>query len=32
MERYGSGLTESENNNTAAFVATRLESGEIFGN
>jgi len=32
IEKYGAGLTESENNNIAAFVATRLESGETFGN
>jgi hypothetical protein len=31
IEKYGTGLTESENNNIAAFVATRLESGETFG-
>jgi filamentous hemagglutinin family protein len=30
MQKYGTGLTESENNNIAAFVATRLESGETF--
>jgi len=32
MNKYGTGLTESENNNIAAFVATRLEGGETFGN
>jgi hypothetical protein len=32
IEKYGKGITESENNNMAAFVATRLESGEMFGN
>ena len=32
IEKYGAGLTESENSNIAAFVATRLESGKTFGN
>jgi hypothetical protein len=31
MEKYGAGITENENSNIAAFVATRLESGETFG-
>jgi filamentous hemagglutinin family protein len=31
MEKYGSGITENENSNIAAFIATRLESGETFG-
>jgi len=30
LEKYGTGLTESDNNNIAAFVALRLESGETF--
>jgi len=30
MEKYGTGITESENSNLAAFVATRLEAGETF--
>jgi hypothetical protein len=30
MEKYGSGVTGSDNANMAAFVATRLESGETF--
>jgi hypothetical protein len=30
MEKYGKGVTDSENNNMAAFVASRLESGELF--
>jgi len=31
MGKYGTGITESDNSNIAAFVATRLESGETFG-
>jgi hypothetical protein len=31
IEKYGAGLTGSDNSNIAAFVATRLESGETFG-
>ena len=31
MEKYGTGITSSDNSNIAAFVATRLESGETFG-
>lgn len=31
MGKYGTGITASENNNIAAFVAARLESGETFG-
>ncbi len=31
MEKYGSGITDSDNSNIAAFIATRLESGETFG-
>ena len=31
MNRYGTGLTASENSNIAAFVATRLESDATFG-
>ncbi|MHC4631516.1 MAG: hypothetical protein ACYS9C_09615 [Planctomycetota bacterium] len=30
MEKYGTDITESENSNLAAFVATRLEAGETF--
>jgi hypothetical protein len=30
IEKYGKGITESENNNMAAFIAARLESGETF--
>jgi len=30
MNKYGTGLTESENSNIAAFVAARLEAGETF--
>jgi len=30
MQKYGTGLAESENNNIAAFLATRLEAGETF--
>jgi len=32
MEKYGSGVTGTDNANLAAFVAARLESGEMFGN
>ncbi|MHC4727450.1 MAG: autotransporter outer membrane beta-barrel domain-containing protein, partial [Planctomycetota bacterium] len=32
IEKYGKDITDSENNNMAAFVAARLESGEMFGN
>jgi hypothetical protein len=32
MGKYGAGITENENSNMAAFLATRLESGEVFGN
>ncbi|MCP4263517.1 MAG: filamentous hemagglutinin N-terminal domain-containing protein [Planctomycetes bacterium] len=32
IEKYGKDITDSENNNMAAFVATRLEGGEMFGN
>ncbi len=31
MGKYGTGITESDNSNIAAFVATRLESGATFG-
>ena len=31
MEKYGTGITDSDNSNIAAFIATRLESGETFG-
>ncbi|MFZ2148558.1 MAG: hypothetical protein WAV28_15190, partial [Sedimentisphaerales bacterium] len=31
MGKYGTGITASENSNIAAFVATRLESSETFG-
>jgi hypothetical protein len=31
MGKYGTGITESENSNIAAFVATRLESSATFG-
>jgi len=31
MGKYGTGITESENSNIAAFIATRLESSETFG-
>jgi len=31
MEKYGEGITGSDNGNIAAFVATRLESLEAFG-
>jgi len=31
MEKHGAGLTESENSNIAAFVASRLASPETFG-
>ncbi|MHC4125258.1 MAG: autotransporter outer membrane beta-barrel domain-containing protein, partial [Planctomycetota bacterium] len=31
MEKHGAGITENENTNIAAFVATRLESLETFG-
>jgi len=31
MGKYGTGITENENSNIAAFVATRLESSETFG-
>jgi len=31
MGKYGTGITASANSNIAAFVATRLESGETFG-
>ena len=30
IEKYGKGITESENNNMAAFIAARLESGATF--
>jgi hypothetical protein len=30
MEKYGSGVTGSENANIAAFLATRMQSGETF--
>ncbi|MCP4609562.1 MAG: hypothetical protein GY845_12700, partial [Planctomycetes bacterium] len=31
MQKYGSGVTGSDNANMAAFVASRLETGETFG-
>ena len=31
MDKYGAGVLGSDNSNIAAFVATRLESGETFG-
>ncbi|MHC4535641.1 MAG: hypothetical protein ACYS6K_16955, partial [Planctomycetota bacterium] len=31
MQKYGSGITGSDNANMAAFVAARLEAGETFG-
>jgi len=31
MQKYGSGVTGSDNANMAAFVAARLEAGETFG-
>ena len=30
MDKYGTGITESENSNLATFVAARLEAGETF--
>jgi hypothetical protein len=30
MQKYGSGVTASDNANLAAFVASRLEAGETF--
>ncbi len=32
MDKYGADVLGSDNNNIAAFIATRLESGETFGN
>ena len=32
MGKYGEDVTDNENSNMAAFLATRLESGEVFGN
>jgi N-acyl-D-aspartate/D-glutamate deacylase len=32
MGKYGEDITDNENSNMAAFLATRLESGEVFGN
>jgi hypothetical protein len=31
MQKYGSGITGSDNANMAAFVASRLETGETLG-
>jgi hypothetical protein len=31
MEKYGAGVTGSDNPDVAAFLVTRLESGETFG-